>query len=315
MNWENLLNKINEKISLVVCKGKEFLPELYQDARLSSGKRLRAKLFFVFSQDVSEKSLKLATAIELLHAATLIHDDILDNSKLRRGNSALYTRHGVSTGLLYGDYLFSSAFSIIAELCDLRIFTEATRALREVLIGEIIENHKKKEVALRKKEYLSIIEKKSGVLFGLASKLGAMIRGLDEEIIGKSYQFGVLTGMVYQIMDDYFDYFGENDDKDKFKDIKESLVTLPLIYLLEKCSDSEKNIISSILNSENPEYKDIRYIMSLMEGYDVSELVCMDIRLFIEEANILLPQDIFKNSRIDFDIFSFIRDKISHAQK
>lgn len=315
MNMENLLNRVNENISLVVGRSGELLPGLYRDAMLNSGKRLRTKIYFSFSQDASEKSVKIATAIEILHAATLIHDDILDNSKLRRGKPALYIRHGIPLSLLYGDYLFSTAFSLIAELDDIQIYKQMTYALREVLMGEMIENLRRRDIALTKEEYLSIIEKKSGFLFGLACRLGAMIKGWDEEIIEKSYKFGLNTGMAYQIMDDYSDYFGQDDSKDRFKDLKEGLVTLPLIYLLQKCSDKEKERIVTSLNNEALEKNHIKDIVSLMERYDVPELVFGDIGLFIEKAKAFLPKGISQASKNNFDILSWIEDKINHAKK
>ncbi|MCK9554367.1 polyprenyl synthetase family protein [bacterium] len=315
MKSKNLLDRVNRNILLITEESRNFLPELHRDAMLDSGKRLRAKVFFAFSQDAGEKSVNIATAIELLHAATLIHDDILDNSVLRRGKPALHTRHGIPTSLLYGDFLFSTAFSMIAKLDDAWIYRQMTDALREVLTGEMIENYRRRDTSLTKNEYISIIEKKSGVLFGLACGLGAGIKGLDGSITEKAYQYGVNTGIVYQIMDDYMDYFGEDEGKDTFKDIKEGLVTLPLIYLLEKCSAGEKKDIVSVLNSGDPEYRSIKKLVSLMERYEVPCMVFRDIKIFLENLKVMLPETVAKNFRNDFDILSWIGDKISHAPK
>lgn len=315
MNLKNLLDRVNENIFIVTEKSRNFLPGLHRDAMLDSGKRLRAKVFFAFSQDGSEKSVKIATAIELLHAATLIHDDILDNSELRRGKPALHTTRGISLSLLYGDYLFSAAFSLIAELDDTRIYKQMTDALREVLAGEMIENYRRRDTALTKNEYISIIERKSGVLFGLACGLGARINRLDESITEKAYQYGVNTGIAYQMMDDYMDYFGNDEDKDTFKDISEGLVTLPLIYLLEKCSAGEKRDIISVLNSGNPEYRSIKKLVSLMERYEVPFMIFRDIKIFLKRLKGILPKTVAKTFRNDSDILSWIGDKISHVPK
>ncbi len=315
MNLKDLLNKINQNISCTLVEGGDLFPELREDATLDRGKRLRARVFFAFSKDTGEKPIKIATAIELLHAATLIHDDILDNARLRRGRAAFYTKHGIPTSLLYGDYLFSSAFSLIAEVNDPRIHKEMTEALREVLKGEILEHHRRRDTTLTKKEYLSIIKRKSGALFGIACKLGAMMRGLDEKDIERSHLFGISAGVAYQITDDYFDYFGQDSDKDKFKDLQEGFVTLPLIYLLEACSGSEKEAIVSILNDKSPAASGIKRVGVSMERYNVSAKVTTDIKDRLAYAAGVLPKSALQGLRSDFDILSWIGDRIKDVQK
>jgi len=314
MNIEGLLNKLDEKISYHMERDIEAFPDIHKDAVLAGGKRLRAKTFFEFSKDTSESSMNMAAAVELLHAATLIHDDILDGSRLRRGRPALHRLYDIPTSLLYGDYLFSLAFSLIGELRDTRIYKELNNALREILKGEMLENYRRRDNDLTKKEYLSIIEKKSGVLFGLSCKLGAIVRGVSKDITRQAYLFGIGIGTAYQIMDDYFDYFSRNGDKERFKDIKEGFVTLPLIYLFDRCSNEERQVIVSALDGALGD-KDLGRIVSFMERCNVPESIFEDIRTFLKSAEMSMPQYIAIDVGNDFNILSWVGDKLKHAQK
>jgi octaprenyl-diphosphate synthase len=308
VEMETLLKKVNEKIAGVTRKNGPPLSELYEDAGLEEGKRLRARVFFMFSRNGGEKSVNVAAAIELLHAATLIHDDILDHSGRRRKNPALYARHGIPLSLLYGDYLFTSAFSLIAETEDVRLYKAMSRALKDILEGEMIENRGRGNIGLTKKEYLDVIEKKTGVLFGLACELGAIMEGMAESVTTESCFFGIAAGTAYQMMDDCADYFGRNPDKEKFKDLKEGFVTLPLIYFLEKCSDEEKDDILFVLSKGNSEDEKINKISFLMEHYGIKDIVAGDIKKILENADRSMPEYVSG----DFNILSWIGDKINN---
>jgi geranylgeranyl pyrophosphate synthase len=116
MNLDSAVKAVDKRIALTGEKGGVMFRRLSRDSALRGGKRLRARIFFIFAGDAGEESVGMAAAVELLHAATLVHDDIIDNASTRRGRPALCRERGVKTGLLYGDYLFSSAFSIAAHL-------------------------------------------------------------------------------------------------------------------------------------------------------------------------------------------------------
>ena len=315
MNLDNLSNKINENISLILQGSDGLLSGLYDDAMLVHGKRLRAKMFFAFSKDTAQKSLDIASAIELLHSATLIHDDIVDNSLFRRGSAALYTKHGIANSLLYGDYLVTSAFLLIAKLDDNTILRHTADALKQVLEGEIAENKRCGDISLTKQEYLSVIERKSGVFFGLACGLGAQIRGADEKTIEACRRFGINIGMAYQVMDDLLDYFGKDKGRQLYKDLSRGIVTLPLIYLFEKCPALEKQAVASILNNKNLDDSGISLIISLMRNYKIPADVAEDIKGLAEKACTLLPKDMLDDFDSNFNIFTWIGEQIADAEK
>ncbi len=312
---DELIDKLNTNIAFIKETGNEFFPGLCDDAGLEKGKRLRARMVFAFSGRSDDETVKIATAIELLHAATLIHDDILDNSDVRRGERALYKKHGLSRSLLFGDYLFSAAFSLAAGLDDSAVFRWMTDALREVFSGEITESFKKKNSSLSKQEYFSIIEKKSGVLFGLSCGLGARLRGVPKAAVADSYGFGVKAGIGYQIMDDYLDYFGEDESKEKFKDFREGVVTLPLIYLLERCSEREKAYIVTFFTDRRPADTDMPEIISLMKHYDVPEAIFGEIKGVTADAAKLFPPETEADVKKHFDIVNWLTAKMGMNDK
>jgi len=315
MNTEALLNRVNRRISLIVERSQRFFPSGCDLSMLKEGKRLRAETFLQFSQDESERSVKIAAAIELLHAATLIHDDILDRSRLRRGQPALHTRYGISAGLLYGDYLFSAAFTMIAELGDPRIYRRMTRALERLLRGEMIENFRRCDTSLSKEDYMWIIRRKSGALFALACSLGAMVNKASEKTTRACHEFGLNAGMAYQVMDDYLDYFGGDEGKEKFTDFKQGIVTLPLIYLLEKGSPAERKAISRSLNDGEAGGNEVQQIEFLMNFYGIPALVSKDIALLIENAELLLPGTFLRDRKGRFCILDWMKGRIEYGRK
>ncbi len=315
MKIDPLVDKINKRIEDVLDRGPVSLSGIYARSGLKEGKKLRAKLLLAFSGEESGRAIDTACSIELLHAATLIHDDVLDNSSSRRGKAALYLERGVPESILYGDYLFTEAFKLISALKDPLITHETISALSLVLKGEIIEQSKRGEISLGRKEYFSVIEMKSGVLFGISAKLGALIRAAKGFDADSAYGFGLNAGIAYQMVDDYMDYFGADDGKEGFNDIKEGIVTLPLIILLERCSPDEKKYIGSVLLRKAPPGRATRKISELMDIYAVAQDVLAEAGKFTQRAGSWFEEGIYGGIRSRFDIVSLINDRIMHAQK
>jgi octaprenyl-diphosphate synthase len=280
MNTRAAIGKVNKRIEEVLRDGSTSLSELYASSGLKDGKRLRAKMFFCFSGDESEVAVDIASSIELLHAATLIHDDVLDNSCFRRGRAALYRDRGIPESILYGDYVFSEAFKLASALKNPGMIQEMITALSETLKGEIWEQENRGNISLSREAYLRVIEMKSGCLFGVSAKLGALMRKDGVPMAERAYRFGLNLGMVYQMIDDYMDYFGASEGKVKYNDIGGSIVTLPLITLIERCSPEEMRIIVSVLTKKvNVSQK----VTELMETYDIALSVLDEIDIQLEK--------------------------------
>lgn len=268
MRYDKALTSINSVIKKIIDKRHPVLRGLFNDSSLGRGKMLRARLFFDFSQSASGAAVKIAAALELLHMATLIHDDVLDESTLRRDRTTLYIKRGTATSLLYGDYLFSQCFRLAAGLGDPMLCREIADALSELLKGEIEEQDARGRLSLTKKGYFAIISKKTGALFGTAAKLGAIMKRGNGLSAGDAYRFGASVGMAYQILDDCDDYLGSGQLKRRFDDIKQGVITLPLLYLLDRCAESERARIAGMLaDPSSREPLDFAEIVRLMNHY------------------------------------------------
>lgn len=241
MNTLDALENVAKKIDSVLDTSTNLFAGLYSDAFLSGGKMLRARLLLDMAGDArGNGAVDAAAAVEILHAATLIHDDVLDSSSIRRNRPALHIKRGVAASVLYGDYLFSKAFLLMTAAESTFLYQELAQSMSEVLRGEIEEQSRRKDAAITEGEYISIIKMKTGRLFGLACVLGTMMNKKRRISAENARLLGTSVGTAYQILDDCGDYIGFDMTKEKFTDIKEGVVTLPLINLLKRCSKRER---------------------------------------------------------------------------
>ncbi|MFA5008492.1 MAG: polyprenyl synthetase family protein [Candidatus Omnitrophota bacterium] len=315
MTLDKALQEVDRKVNCILSKKQVWLRTLFKDSRINEGKKLRARIFFAFSGNNTKESIKIASAIEMLHAATLVHDDIIDNSTLRRGKPPLHCKGGIKTSLLYGDWLFSNGFSLLAQLENPQIYKELTLALAQTLSGELHQLNRRNFLLLNEEEYISIIKDKSGAFFGAACKVGALMKGLRSEYVERAYKLGLNVGIAYQILDDTSDYLNLGNDKQAFKDLEERVITLPLIYLLKKCSEKEKNIIKKILQKGKINNQDAKKILLLMKHYNVVEDSLKRAKGFFYKAVNSSGRNLICNAQEPFDVLSWIGGKIEEAEE
>ncbi len=313
---EDAVRSVDIKIRRVINGRGPLFSGLARDASLTGGRKLRARLFYAFSRSSDADSTTIAAAIEVLHLATLIHDDIIDRSPSRREQPAFYLKRDTSTGILYGDYLFSAGFLLITELKNPLIHREISLAISGVLRGELTEQCRRGDATLTKVEYLSIIRDKSGTLFGTACKLGALTRGLGQSSRKLAYVFGVHAGMAYQILNDCSDYCALDGTRARVNDFRQGVITLPLIYLLERCGRDERNRITKTLAAGAPaDARDARRVVRLLEKHEVLPDCFRDVRSFLDRAAGTLPQKTRSEVNESFDAVAWIRRKVNRAEE
>lgn len=227
----------------------------------NQGKRLRPALV-IFSAnaqnghsagDVNDDLLKVCAIVELVHIATLVHDDIMDGAELRHNRLTAGTKWGHEISVLLGDCLFAKALALSASYSTPFICRRVAEATSIVCSGEILQTQRRFDLKLGIADYLKMIEMKTGVLFALACELGAFLSGGTDEQIQCSYEFGRLLGSAYQIYDDCLDLIGTEEEigKSLGTDLQKGKLTLPIILLLQKASKSEIPLISSTLLNEH----------------------------------------------------------------
>ena len=213
------------------------------------GKQLRPLFVFLSAKcfgEVNESTYRAATFIELLHSATLIHDDVVDDAAERRGFASINALYKNKIAVLAGDYLLSKGMMIALEKHDYQMLDMISETVRNMSEGEIFQLEKAKKFDISEDDYYQIIEKKTASMIGSCCAIGAVSAGADAEQVETLRRFGIFAGTAFQIRDDIFDYQPDNKSgKGYGNDIREHKMTLPLIHLLKESSPIEKTLIIS----------------------------------------------------------------------
>lgn len=225
------------------------------------GKRVRPMVLLLTAHALGEPSAKhinLAAVIELIHTATLLHDDVVDSSTLRRGNKTAHMIWGSNTSVLVGDFLYSRAFQLVVGLDNtqiMKIFAEATHYIAE---GEILQLINCNNADATEEFYFDIIRRKTGRLFEIASQLAAILSDASNEQIEGLRQYGESLGLAYQLIDDVLDYSMSADETGKNigQDIADGKATLPLIYAMRQSSGNDLALIREAIKSGSSEQLD-----------------------------------------------------------
>jgi octaprenyl-diphosphate synthase len=231
---------------------------------LARGKRMRPALVLLSQRSQApdgEIGLEAAVAIELIHTATLLHDDVVDVSDRRRGRVTVNARWNNMAAVLMGDHLLARAFEILVHLRNHRVLDAVSMATRRVAIGELRQLQQNGNVNIEEGEYARIIADKTASLFGAACQAGLLMAKPDSWDAEKYQDFGETLGMSFQIVDDLLDYVGDTakTGKTRGNDIKEGKITLPLIYALQVASAKARNEMTAIAGNYQPDEFDRVY--------------------------------------------------------
>jgi octaprenyl-diphosphate synthase len=231
----------------------------------TKGKQVRP-LFVLHSAGMfgktNEKSYRAATLIELLHTATLVHDDVVDNSFQRRGRFSINYLWRNKIAVLAGDYLLSRGMLLALENKDFEILEIVSRAVKDMSEGELLQLEKARKLDIDEKIYYEVIQKKTASLFGACMASGAAAAVNDPETVHKMYRIGENAGMAFQIKDDLFDLETGNDTgKPSGLDIQEKKMTLPLIYLINQADSKEKREIVKVVKNHSTEKDRVNWLI------------------------------------------------------
>jgi octaprenyl-diphosphate synthase len=223
----------------------------------TSGKRIRPALAILTGGalgEVNEDHQKIGVILELIHMATLVHDDIIDGASTRRMIPTSNAKWGNGLSVLLGDALFSHALSLATDFDSIDICRKVGFASREVCQGEIMQTQRRFDLTLTKEEYFRIVEMKTGALFAAATSLSAKLSGASEETQKRMYDYGLRLGAVYQIYDDCLDLVGKEEvvGKTLYTDLEKGKLTLPILNLLESTSDEQRKKLTDRINKQEP---------------------------------------------------------------
>ena len=258
----------------------------------SGGKRLRPLLVLLsakaFGYEGSEH-IRLAAVIEFVHTATLLHDDVVDASELRRGLKTANVVWGNEAGVLVGDFLYSRAFQMIASLNNtnvLEVLANATNLLAE---GEVMQLINRNKATMDESSYMEVIRRKTAMLFSAAAEIGTIIANANFEAQKAMAKFGLHLGNAFQIIDDLLDYTASPEviGKNIGDDLAEGKLTLPLIYALQECNDKQKHIITKAIHHASD--KNFSEILSIIQQTNALDKTKARAIKEVERAKIYLP--------------------------
>ena len=258
----------------------------------SGGKRLRP-LLLILSADISgfkgEARLDLAGIIESIHAASLLHDDVVDAAEVRRGKSSAHSIWGNQIVILVGDFLYANALRLAVLQKNQKIMETLSGATTRMTEGEILQLTKIGDPDITEEEYLNIISAKTGALISAACRIGAILGSLPEDKENALSRFGMKTGTAFQMADDILDYMADEGKLGKRlgKDLREGKITLPIIYLLKVATDKEVREIKNIIK-DGFKQGDLKRIRELFKKHNVLTLSFKKAHGLISDAKVNL---------------------------
>ncbi|RZJ71422.1 polyprenyl synthetase family protein [Flavobacterium sp.] len=267
------------------------------------GKQMRPMFVFLVAkmigEQVNERTYRGASVIELIHTATLVHDDVVDDSNRRRGFFSINALWKNKIAVLVGDYLLSKGLLLSIDNGDFDLLQIISVAVREMSEGELLQIEKARRLDITEDVYYEIIRKKTATLIASCCALGARSVTDDLSEVENMRLFGELIGMAFQIKDDLFDYSEEAIGKPTGIDIKEQKMTLPLIHVLNTCSEKEKSWIINSVKNHNKDKKRVKQVINFVKEKNGLAYAEAKMEEFRQQALILLkkyPESEFKSA-------------------
>lgn len=286
---EDDLQRVEQAINTHLESDVSFISDLARYVLSSGGKRIRPVLLILSARlcnYVGERIYDLSAVIEFIHTATLLHDDVLDNSHLRRGHPTVNSRWGNEISILLGDYLYSKAMSLSLADKDHLVMQTISNVTVEMAKGQIIETLKQRDLGIDEADYYRIISLKTAALFAACCTIGAVLGGVSPQQRVRLTAFGRDLGMAFQIADDTLDFVAPEArlGKPVNNDLKEGKVTLPIIAVMKHATASEVQILTDYLQGKHAEEADFQKIVALLHKYGTLRSTMAKAQEYITQA-------------------------------
>ena len=286
----------------------ELISQVGRHVSSGGGKRIRPALLLLVSRLCGESTgaaTRFAAIVELIHTATLIHDDIIDHADTRRGLPSINRRFGEEVTVLFGDYLYLTAVSMGLEPQYIPLLQVLSDTTLRMIEGELISLKRGGDLDLSEAEYLDIIRRKTGYLFSACGEIPALLSGAAGPIRTDLKQFGLLLGTAFQLIDDLFDLSTSSEvlGKPALSDLKEGKLTLPLILLLERAGAAGREMVQTVLREQAFRSISAAEILELASRHGTLEDTRRRADRLVEEAQRLLqrfPDSIYRTALNDF---------------
>lgn len=279
------------------------------------GKQMRPLFVFLtagLTKGIQEATYRGASMIELMHTATLVHDDVVDDSHYRRGFFSVNALWKNKIAVLVGDFLLSRGLLLSLENNDFELLRIVSRAVKEMSEGELLQMEKARKLDITEDVYYEVIKQKTASLITACCEVGASSSGADAETVKKMGEFGVNVGMAFQIKDDLFDYGSHEIGKPTGIDIKEKKMTLPLIYALNKADKSQKKRIKKLIKHSAEQPKNVDEVIQFVKSSGGIEYATKVMNEYHQQANQILesfPASQYRDSLMKLVQFTIDRTR------
>ena len=298
---EEIKRPINEEMKLFEQKFYEsmqskvaLLDKVTRFIVTTKGKQMRPMFVFLCAKlvgDVNEKTYRGASMIELIHTATLVHDDVVDESFKRRNFFSINALWKNKIAVLVGDFLLSKAVLLSTDHKDYDLLSVISRTIREMSEGELLQLEKARKLDITEDVYYEIIRQKTATLIAACCEIGALSNNADENLAKKMMEFGTYTGMAFQIKDDLFDYLSSNFiGKPVGIDIKEQKMTLPLIHTLKIANETDRKYYFNTIKRYNNDQKRVKELIAFVKSSGGLDYAITKMKDFQQKAKDILNE-------------------------
>lgn len=266
------LEKVENEFRLESVGSVDAVSKIAQYLQANGGKRLRPILLLVtcrLFQEPSPEAIRLAAVMELIHTATLVHDDVIDDARTRRGKPSANVLWGNQKSVLAGDWLYMQAFQIALRQRNFEVLDLLITLTQQMVDGELLQLEKIGSIDITEADSMELIDRKTASLFAACTRLGALSGRADEEACARLGEFGWSLGIAFQMVDDILDFTSRESilGKPVGNDLREGKVTLPLIYALEDASPEERRMVETVLKDRNYERVPFKAILEILEAH------------------------------------------------
>jgi len=289
------LKEIDDALNQSLGTRIPMVSDLVRYSLLGAGKRIRPLLFVLSSGLCGYKGkevYRLSTLFEYVHAASLLHDDVLDNADLRRSKPSARQVWGNPAAVLGGDFLYSAASAIAVECGNLELIRLLSDVLKRMVEGQFLELEHTHDWNISKAEYLEIITAKTAALMAAVCSSAALVAGADEDALRRLGDFGLNLGIAFQLMDDLMDYTSSQEvfGKPVGKDLKEGKITLPLVYFVSELGREEVERLEGRFKSQKASERDYEDLLDRVRAHGAIERVRSEASAYVAKATELLSR-------------------------
>ncbi len=279
----------------------------------AGGKRLRPLLVLLSAgccQYQGQDHIRLAAVVEFIHTATLLHDDVVDLSTLRRGRPTANAKWGNAPSILVGDFLYSRAFQLLVAIGDMDIMANLSETTNTIAAGEVLQLSRVGDITTTEEQYLDVIQRKTAILFASACRGAAQLASMGTSDTKRFDDFGLSLGMAFQLIDDVLDYEGDAEEmgKNVGDDLREGKPTLPLIYTLAEGDAYSRKLVQHAINERSTEHQDeILSIVSNNGSLDYARNIAGSYAQQARDALSHLPENSYRDALAELVNIATIR--------